>query len=163
MSAPISTYYEGWAFYNGLLERALAPLDAGQLSLRAAPGLWTVRRIANHVVAARAWWFHSWMGEGGQPLAELVDFDDAEGADARDGAAVIEALRRSWSCLAASLDGWTEADLDARFQRPAPNAAGDRPWHTRREIVWHVAEHDVHHGGEISITLGMHGLAGLDL
>jgi hypothetical protein len=26
-----------------------------------------------------------------------------------------------------------------------------------------VAEHDLHHGGEISLTLGMHGLAGLDL
>jgi uncharacterized damage-inducible protein DinB len=29
--------------------------------------------------------------------------------------------------------------------------------------VWHVAEHDLHHGGEISLTLGVHGLAGLDM
>jgi uncharacterized damage-inducible protein DinB len=26
-------------------------------------------------------------------------------------------------------------------------------------VVWHVMEHDLHHGGEVSLTLGMHGLA----
>jgi uncharacterized damage-inducible protein DinB len=25
-------------------------------------------------------------------------------------------------------------------------------------VVWHVLEHDLHHGGEISLTLGMHGI-----
>ena len=29
---------------------------------------------------------------------------------------------------------------------------------SRAWIVWHVLEHDLHHGGEISHTLGMHGL-----
>ena len=57
----------------------------------------------------------------------------------------------------------TEDDLDAKFQRPKPNAAGERPWRDRRFIVWHVAEHDIHHGGEISIILGMHGRPGLDM
>src|SRR5215472_5334056 len=116
MSAPLSVHHSGWAQYNELLENALAPLDAEQLSLRAAPGLWPIRTIANHIVAARAWWFNSWMGEGGP----------------------------------------TVADLDATFQ-PFPH----RPAETRQFIVWHVAEHDLHHGGEISLTLGMHGLAGL--
>ena len=163
MSAPISTYYQGWAESNDRLERAMTGLDAGQLSLSAGRGLWSVRRLANHVVAARAWWFHDWMGEGGGALAELVDFDDAEGADEREGTAVVEALGRSWASVAASLAGWTDADLEERFQRPTPNVEGQRPWRTRRFIVWHVAEHDLHHGGEISLTLGMHGLPGLDL
>jgi uncharacterized damage-inducible protein DinB len=30
-------------------------------------------------------------------------------------------------------------------------------------IVWHVIEHDLHHGGEVSFTLGMHGLAAPDI
>jgi uncharacterized damage-inducible protein DinB len=163
MSAPISTYYQGWGVYNGLLERALTGLDAEQLSLRAAPGLWSIRRLANHIVAARAWWFHDWMGEGGETLAELVNYDDEEGADEREGAAVVQALGHSWSRVAESLARWTDADLDEPFQRPTPNASGERPWRTRQYIAWHVAEHDVHHGGEISLTLGMHGLRGLDL
>src|SRR5438105_1590813 len=29
---------------------------------------------------------------------------------------------------------------------------------TRAGVVWHVMEHDLHHGGELSLTLGMHGL-----
>jgi hypothetical protein len=30
-------------------------------------------------------------------------------------------------------------------------------------IIWHVIEHDRHHGGELSFSLGMHGLAALDI
>ena len=58
---------------------------------------------------------------------------------------------------------WSEADLEAKFQRPVPNASGERPWRDRRFIVWHVAEHDLHHGGEISFSLGMHGIPAIDL
>ena len=158
MSAPLLTHHSGWAEYNVLLERAVAPLSAEQLSLRAAPGLWSVRTIASHVVAARAWWFHTWMGEGGQTLAGLVDFDEGQAAEAREASAIVEALGRGWSCLAECLGRWTEADLSATFQ-PFPH----RPAETRQFIVWHVAEHDVHHGGEISLSLGMHGLPGLHL
>jgi uncharacterized damage-inducible protein DinB len=158
MSAPLSAHHSGWAQYNDLLEHAIAPLDAEQLSLRAAPGLWSVRTIANHIVAARAWWFNSWMGEGSRTLAELVDFDESEGAETREAAAIVDALRRSWSCLDECLRRWTEADLAASFQ-PFPHRSAE----TRQFIIWHVAEHDLHHGGEISLTLGMHGLTGLDL
>ena len=49
------------------------------------------------------------------------------------------------------------------FIRPVPNEAGNRPSRTRQWIIWHLVEHDVHHGGEISFSLGMHGVAGLDL
>jgi len=33
MAASLSTHHAGWAQYDDLLERALAPLEAGQLSL----------------------------------------------------------------------------------------------------------------------------------
>jgi uncharacterized damage-inducible protein DinB len=29
---------------------------------------------------------------------------------------------------------------------------------SRAWVVWHVMEHDLHHGGELSLILGMHGL-----
>ncbi|HEX4716084.1 MAG TPA: DinB family protein [Ktedonobacteraceae bacterium] len=32
---------------------------------------------------------------------------------------------------------------------------------TRQWIIWHVIEHDLHHGGEISLILGTHGLTGI--
>jgi uncharacterized damage-inducible protein DinB len=30
---------------------------------------------------------------------------------------------------------------------------------SRAWVVWHVMEHDLHHGGELSLTLGLHGLS----
>jgi uncharacterized damage-inducible protein DinB len=30
-------------------------------------------------------------------------------------------------------------------------------------VVWHLIEHDLHHGGELSLTLGMHGVAAPDI
>ena len=30
-------------------------------------------------------------------------------------------------------------------------------------IICHLVEHDVHHGGEISLTLGVHGVRALEL
>jgi uncharacterized damage-inducible protein DinB len=30
-------------------------------------------------------------------------------------------------------------------------------------VVWHLIEHDLHHGGEISQILGSHGVSALDL
>jgi uncharacterized damage-inducible protein DinB len=162
MTAPLSAFYQGWEQYNEALEHALSPLDAQQLSLQAAPHLWSVRMMANHLIAARAWWFHSWMGEGGPELARYQDYDEGDESVEREAPAIVSGLRETWASLASSLGAWTPDDLDARFQRPTPNAAGERPWRTRPWIIWHVAEHDLHHGGEISLTLGMHDLSGID-
>ncbi len=37
---------------------------------------------------------------------------------------------------------------------PEEPARITRPW-----VIWHLIEHDLHHGGEVSLTLGTHGLA----
>jgi uncharacterized damage-inducible protein DinB len=163
MSRYLIDFFGGWKQHNELLVNALAPLGEVQLSQHPAPNMWPVRRLANHIVAARAWWFGGWMGEETETLAPLIDYDDAAGADELDAQTVCDALNTSWASIEKCLRTWTEADLDQEFQRPRPNQHGDRPWRTRRYIVWHVAEHDVHHGGEISLILGMHGGRGLDL
>ena len=56
--------------------------------------------------------------------------------------------------------GWTPADLDYVFEK---TSYGQMFHLTRQWIIWHVIEHDLHHGGEVSLTLGMHGLAAPDL
>jgi uncharacterized damage-inducible protein DinB len=159
----VAAYYSGWENYQRLLAGAIAPLDDQQLDLRAAPHLWSVRMLANHVAATRAWWFHSWMGEGGPEFDAMADFDEGEESERRPAPEIVKGLEATWSLVDSRLRLWTEADLDARFQRPRPNAAGERPWRDRRYIVWHVAEHDLHHGGEISFSLGMHGVPAIDL
>src|SRR5207248_3978842 len=162
MPVPLIAFFEGWGRYNDLLERAVSPLDRGQLDLQAADGLWSVRMLASHIVSVRSWWFNEWMGEGGEGLARFADYDEGDESVTRDARTIAEALHASWSCLEASLRSWTEDDLAKEFQRPARNAQRGRPWRSRQYIVWHVAEHDVSHGGEISLVLGMHGLPGID-
>jgi uncharacterized damage-inducible protein DinB len=34
---------------------------------------------------------------------------------------------------------------------------------TRQWVIWHLIEHDLHHGGEISLTMGMYRLKAPDL
>lgn len=34
---------------------------------------------------------------------------------------------------------------------------------TRVWVIWHLIEHDLHHGDEISITLGLHGISAIEL
>lgn len=163
MAPSLTTYYSGWENYQRLLSAAIAPLDHEQLNMRAAPHLWSIRTIASHIVATRSWWFHSWMGEGGSEFDRLSDFDEDDQAETRAAADIVKGLEVTWSLVDSCLGRWSDADLEARFQRPVPNQAGERPWRDRRYIVWHVAEHDLHHGGELSFSLGMHGIPAIDL
>ncbi len=164
MSTHVIGFFAGWKQHNALLTRTLSPLGDEELSWSAGEGLWPIRVLACHIVAARAWWFKGWMGEGDDELERLITIDDEElERPTRNAAAICKALDKSWSDVQECLERWTDADLDAKFQRPRPNASGERPWRDRRYIVWHVAEHDVHHGGEISLTLGMHGRRGFDM
>jgi len=34
---------------------------------------------------------------------------------------------------------------------------------SRQWVIWHLIEHDLYHGGELSLTLGMHNIPALDL
>ena len=154
----------GWDKHNSLLVDTISPLSSEELSWSAGEGLWPVRVLATHIVSARSWWFNAWMGEGDEEFKRLVTIDDDElEKPTRSAHEICAALEKSWSDVRTCLQKWTEADLDATFQRPTPNAAGERPHRDRRYIVWHVLEHDLHHGGEISLTLGMHGRPGMDL
>ena len=165
-AAPAPTlldFYNGWEEYHDGLVNAIRPLTPAQLDLRAAPHLWSIRTMLCHIVAVRAWWFHGWMGVGGAEFGPMMEFDEDAASTTRTAAEVVTGLDLSWQMVRAALQGWSAADLDAEFQRPIPNDAGERPRRTRGWIVYHVLEHDAHHGGEISLTLGMNGLSPIDL
>ena len=163
MEPTLAEFMRGWEAYQRKLAAVLGPLTTEQLRLRAAPELWSVGLLGCHVVAARAGWLHRWLGEGGAEMAELDGWDEDETYVERSAADLVRGLEKTWGLLASKVAGWTEADLAQEFRRPTPNAAGERPTRTRRWIVWHLLEHDLHHGGEISFSLGMHGIPGLDL
>jgi uncharacterized damage-inducible protein DinB len=72
---------------------------------------------------------------------------------------------QTWDVIASALDRWTSADLEQLVAPPASHQAWlqnqgleAEPPHTRQWIVWHVLEHEIHHGGELSLALGTYGL-----
>ena len=156
-------FYRGWEAYQRRIVGAIAPLDQAQLDFAAATHLWSVRTLACHVISARAWWFHTWMAEGSPEFGRMVDWDEDEALATRPAAEIVGGLEESWSVIKSGLERWSPDDLAKEFERPTPNQAGERPRRSRQWILWHLIEHDLHHGGEISFSLGMHGVAGLDL
>ena len=64
-------FYAGWRTYNERLVAAIAPLTPQQLALRTTPEHWTIGMYTTHIVANRAWWFHTRMGEGGDEITPL--------------------------------------------------------------------------------------------
>ena len=159
----LGEFYRGWELYQGRLIGAIAPLDQAQLDLAAAPHLWSVRTLACHIIATRASWFHSWMGEGPAEFGQMAQWDEDQALATRPASEIVRGLEESWLVIKSGLDRWSPTDLKQEFMRPVPNEAGRRPMRSRQWIVWHLVEHDLHHGGEISFSLGMHGVAGLDL
>jgi hypothetical protein len=177
----LSPFYAGWDVYQQ------------HLALRSSPQNWSIGMIATHIVAGRAWWFHTRMSEGSADLAslELWDLGICEGGEdpLHSAAELVAGLERTWQMIQNALAHLTPADLEQVFPHPdravllrhaklvepalqqfaqawldtAHPAGGERPARSHQWIIWHVLEHDIHHGGELSSILGAHGLAAVDL
>ncbi len=155
----IPTLYAGWRSYQTLLIKALTPLPDDQLTLRAAPGLRSIGEIAAHMIRARANWFHQRLGEGGEEFAALGRLG-SNGTSAPATAELIRGLEATWKGMQEAIARWTPAAWQRTYPGEEPS---DPETITPQWVIWHLIEHDLHHGGEISLTLGMHGLAAPDL
>jgi uncharacterized damage-inducible protein DinB len=155
----LTLFYKGWETYQNLLIKAVAPLSAEQLGLRAAPHLRSIGEILTHIIAVRVRWFHQMMGEGGEDIAQMGEWD-RPGQPARSTTELVRGLEQSLHFVQDCLLRWTPADLGYLFTGTwqGEDYALSRQW-----VIWHVIEHDLHHGGEVSLTLGMHGLTAPDL
>ena len=153
--------YAGWDVYNGYLIKAVAPLTPEQLQLRPAANLRNVYAIVTHIIGARARWFSQLLGEGGETIAELGNWD-RPGQPERNAAELEIGLEKSWGVIADCLGRWTIANLADTFPNSRPDP-GEPEVYTRQWVIWHLIEHDLHHGGETFYTLGMNGLPTPDL
>ncbi|HET9112093.1 MAG TPA: DinB family protein, partial [Ktedonobacterales bacterium] len=161
----LMTFYSGWATYQRNLVEVIAPLSAEQVALRAGPHQWTTGMLAQHIIANRVWWFQVWMGEGSPDLAPIAHWDPADEAEKPTLGAteLVAGLESTWRMIADALNRWTPADLAEMIQPPAALREEEReffPPRSRHWIIWHTLEHEIHHGGELSLVLGEHGLPG---
>ncbi len=155
----LDTIYDNWEAYQKQIAEVLVPLTLEQLGLRSAPHLRSIGETAGHIVGARVWWLHSQMGEGDETIAAMSQWDRPN-APLCTGVELAHDLDMTWQLIRSCLARWTPEDMDYVFEREDEKGAHafSRQW-----IMWHLIEHDIHHGGELSLTLGMHGLTAPDI
>ncbi len=152
----LSISIEWWQTYQGLLKQAVSPLTADHLTLRLGSQR-SAGEIAAHIITVRAWYLHGVMGEGGTDMDSLMGWD-APDAPARSSAELLTGIDQTWQLLTTCLARWTAADMGDLFFINWLGHDAPRGW-----VIWHLLEHEIHHGGELSFTLGSYGLAGVDV
>jgi len=160
------TFYKGWQTYQRMLVNVVAPLSEQQLELSISPAKWSIRKTLQHVIANRVWWFQVWMNEGSHDLAPIADWDPSAPTPTPTISApeLVRGLHATWGMIESALSRWTPDDLAQVFDAPSAMSAEEREMFgsaSRQWIIWHVFEHEIHHGGEISLVLGANGLHGI--
>jgi uncharacterized damage-inducible protein DinB len=161
----IRPFYDRWPQYNRRLTEIVGAMTDEQLAIRPAPNLWPIWATVGHTAAARVYWL---CGIVGEPGAETTPFPEpltGEGWEddldhPRGARELVSALDTTWAIVDACLDRWTPAKLEATVER----VFGDqRQVHSRSSILQRLITHEAYHCGELSQTLGIHGLPQIDL
>ncbi len=152
----LMTLYKGWDGYQVSLVRAIAPLSREQLAWRPAPHLRSVGEIASHIIGGRVQWFHRILGAGSAEFASQVAAWRTEDAIEENSAELVRWLEATWQMIEDALTRWNTDDLGKTLLHPYQGKTYALP---RQWIIWRIMAHDLHHGGELAVSLGMQGIA----
>src|SRR5689334_16115672 len=77
-------------------------------------------------------------------------------ANAANATELVRWLDATWQMIERTLVGWTVDDLAQTypFTFQGKTYSVSRQW-----TIWHILAHDLHHSGEMAITLGMQAIA----
>jgi uncharacterized damage-inducible protein DinB len=161
----IRKFYEGWQTYNDRIVEVVAGLSDEQLLIRPAPERWPMWATIAHTAGVRVYWLCTILGEcsaANTPFREMdkgIGWEDDESTP-RVASELVMALASTWRLVAGCLDRWTPAMLSEAFPR---GSGGAQTMHTRQSVLLRLLSHDAYHAGELSQTLGIHGLPQIDL
>lgn len=155
----LDVIYENWHGYHDKLRAAVAPLTAEQLELQAAAHMWPLAQLVQHIISVRAGWFSATLQDADETMSAYMLWGQRD-SPARSAAELLRGLDDTWAFIESRLQRWTAADCAMTF----PDEWDGQIYQVSRSwVIYHVLEHDLHHGGEISLILGMYGLRSLDL
>jgi uncharacterized damage-inducible protein DinB len=161
-SATLDTFYENWKKYLDKLKQTIAPLSAEQLALKSADDERSIGELAAHIISARAVWFVRMLQQY-EGVEELSEWDEPD-APIRTADELVRGLDATWQMLADALARWNSEDMAKVYAEDwGPEWNHKITYFTGSWAIWHLIEHDLYHGGEISLTLGMHGLKAIDI
>ncbi len=153
--------YAAWQTYNDEIVRVVGALSDEQLALWPASDHWPIWAIVGHMAGTRVYWLCSVLGEDGAAATPFPDLTSSIGWEddldhPRSAAELVTAMTTTWAVIDPCLERWTLPMLDERFIRDTPNG---RQHHSRGQLLLRLVTHEDYHSGEISQTLGVHGLS----
>jgi uncharacterized damage-inducible protein DinB len=167
----LANVYDGWQGYNTSLVHAVQSLTPEQLAWRPAPGFRSVGELARHISLGRLAWF---LRMGAPRSAELAGRISQWESDPHGNRYIIEEaveiagqaselvrwLEDTWGMVEETLESWTVADLARSFRHTWRGGTYAVPY---QWTIWRIMVHDIHHGGELALMLGMQGIETFEL
>ncbi len=154
-----------WPQYNRRLREVIGAMSAGQLAIRPSADRWPIWATVGHTAGGRVYWLCDVIGEPGAETTPFLDAAMTTGWEddldhPRSADELVEALDSTWLLIEGCLDRWTLDMLADEFHR---DFGGEPQVHSRSSILQRLFSHDSYHCGELSQTLGIHGLPQIDL
>lgn len=168
---PLADVYDGWDGHQASLVHAIAPLTPEQLLWRPAPGLSSVGELARHISMGRLTWFARMAALGSAELANRIEAWELDSDGnlfivesavpiAEQAVELVYWLEATWQMIDTTLKTWDVSDLATTYRHTWNGAvyAVSRQW-----TIWRILSHDIHHGGQLSLMLGMQDIAAFEL
>lgn len=167
----LSEVFDGWNGYQSSLVTAIAPLTRDQLIWRPAQNLRSTGELARHISLGRVSWFARMHAPGSRELIKRIEHWETDRDGNRDviedrvlisedASGLVEWLELTWQMIGETLATWQTSDLPQTY---------DHVWKgktytvSRQWTLWRILTHDIHHGGELSLMLGLQGISAFEL
>jgi uncharacterized damage-inducible protein DinB len=170
-SFSLMSVFAGWNGYQTSLVNAIAPLTPAQLAWRPAPAANSVGETARHISLGRITWFMRMGAPGYEQLSSRIEGweTDPDGnlnivesslAITDQAGELVHWLEATWEMVENILISWDVSDLERTYLH---KWNGQVYSVSRQWTIWRVLSHDIHHGGELSLMLGLQGIQAFEL
>ena len=163
--------FDGWNGYHQSMVNAVTPLTSEQLIWRPKDNFNSVGELVRHISLGRLTWLMRMGAPGSTEVATQISdwVQDSDGNNdiAETSIAITEQpielarwLNLTWQIIEDSLKLWTVTDLAETYKHKWNGQVYDV---SRQWTIWRVMNHDIHHGGELSLMLGLQGIEAFEL
>ncbi|HEY8180204.1 MAG TPA: DinB family protein [Candidatus Limnocylindria bacterium] len=160
----IRLFYDRWPQYNQRLRDVIAAMTDEQLAISPSQEGWPIWATVGHTAGMRVYWLCEVVGEPGAEATPftipLTDGWEDDLSHPRGASELAGALDTTFAVIEGALDRWTPDMLTLEVRR---EYAGQVQVHSRSSILQRIFTHEAYHCGELSQTLGIHGLPQIDL
>jgi uncharacterized damage-inducible protein DinB len=163
--------FEGWNGYHQSIVDAVKALTLEQLHWRPAENFNSVGELVRHISLGRLTWLMRMGAPGSAEVAKQINewVQDSDGnrniveasiAIIEQPAELVRWLNLTWQIVDNTLTAWTVIDLFQTYKHRWNGQVYDV---SRQWTLWRVMNHDIHHGGELSLMLGLQGIEAFEL